>query len=109
MRDKHRMPVQSPRLVFPLPRQLDQRLEVGLRSIGAHRKIGLDCRSATLADRRPAQDLAAAMVRLGMAWAFVRYSLDYVEVEPRARAENLGVHAHSCQPAREWRAQPRQQ
>jgi hypothetical protein len=32
------------------------------------------------------------MVRLGMAWAFVRYSRDYVEFEERAKAESLGVH-----------------
>ena len=50
-------------------------------------------------------DLSAAMVQLGMAWAFVRYSRDYVELERWARAENLGVHAHGCQPAWEWRRQ----
>jgi endonuclease YncB( thermonuclease family) len=44
--------------------------------------------------RANGSDLGAAMVRLGMAWAFVRYSRDYVELEQRARAENLGVHAH---------------
>src|SRR5262245_1415530 len=37
-------------------------------------------------------DLGAAMVRLGMAWAFVRYSRDYVDQEAKARAEKLGVH-----------------
>jgi endonuclease YncB( thermonuclease family) len=60
--------------------------------------------------RADGDDLSAAMVWLGMAWAFVRYSRDYVELEERARAENLGVHAHGCQPAWEWRAEhaPRQ-
>jgi endonuclease YncB( thermonuclease family) len=47
------------------------------------------------------------MVQLGMAWAFVRYSRDYLQLEQRARTESLGVHAHNCEPAWEWRAQQR--
>jgi endonuclease YncB( thermonuclease family) len=47
------------------------------------------------------------MVQVGMAWAFVRYSRDYVDVEAQAKAENLGVHARSCVPAWEWRARQR--
>jgi len=47
--------------------------------------------------------LSAAMVALGMAWAFPRYSWDYVGHEERARRENLSVHAFRCQPAWEWR------
>ncbi len=54
--------------------------------------------------RADGDDLGAAMVRLGMAWAFVRFSR--VRLEDRARSENLGVHAYPCQPA--WRAQQRQ-
>lgn len=54
--------------------------------------------------RADGSDLGAAMVRAGHAWAFVRYSRDYVEQEREARAEGLGVHAHGCQPAWEWRA-----
>jgi endonuclease YncB( thermonuclease family) len=53
-------------------------------------------------------DLGQSMVAAGMAWAFVRYSRDYVDVEERARAEQRGVHARACQPAWEWRAQHRQ-
>ncbi len=49
-------------------------------------------------------DLGATMVRLGMAWAFVRYSHDYVEQEAKAKSDKLGVHAHPCVPAWEWRA-----
>ena len=49
-------------------------------------------------------DIQAAMVRSGMAWAFVRYSSDYVREEDQAKAERLGVHAHGCEPAWEWRA-----
>ena len=36
--------------------------------------------------RADGDDLSAAMVQLGMAWAFVRYSRDYVQLEERARA-----------------------
>jgi endonuclease YncB( thermonuclease family) len=50
-------------------------------------------------------DIQAAMVRAGMAWAFVRYSHDYVGQEAEANAEHLGVHAHQCLPAWEWRAE----
>ncbi len=57
--------------------------------------------------RAGAEDLGAIMVREGMAWAFLRYSQDYVQEEARARADGLGVHAHGCIPAWEWRAQDR--
>ena len=63
------------------------------------RRIGL-CRA-------DGEDLGAAMVRLGYAWAFVRYSRDYVAEEAEARSENLGVHGHACQPAWQWRAERR--
>ena len=53
------------------------------------------------------EDLGATMVREGMAWAFVRYSRDYVDQEARAKADRLGVHAHDCVTAWEWRAQNR--
>lgn len=53
------------------------------------------------------QDIGAAMVRAGMAWAFVRYSSDYVAEEAEAKAAILGIHAHGCQPAWEWRAERR--
>lgn len=49
-------------------------------------------------------DLGKTMVRLGMAWAFTRYSQDYVGQEALARQERLGVHAHDCVPAWDWRA-----
>ena len=58
--------------------------------------------------RASGEDLSAIMVREGMAWAFVRYSRDYVDQEARARTERLGVHGHDCAPAWEWRTQQRQ-
>ena len=39
-----------------------------------------------------------------MAWAFVRYSSDYVQ-EEQVKADRLGVHAHGCGSAWEWRAE----
>ena len=52
-------------------------------------------------------DIQAVMVRTGRAWAFVRYSRDYTDQEGAAPAERLGVHAHGCQPAWEWRSDRR--
>lgn len=53
------------------------------------------------------EDLGAILVREGFAWAFTRYSNDYVSDEARARSAKVGVHAHSCLPAWEWRTQQR--
>lgn len=57
--------------------------------------------------RAGGEDLGALMVRSGMAWAFVRYSSDYIEQEARAKSAGVGVHAHGCVPAWEWRAAQR--
>lgn len=54
--------------------------------------------------RASGEDLGAILVSEGLAWAFVRYSNDYVRQEERAKAARLGVHAHGCVPAWEWRA-----
>lgn len=54
-------------------------------------------------------DLGAILVREGMAWAFTRFSIDYVDQQEEARIANRGVHEHDCQPAWEWRAQHRAQ
>jgi endonuclease YncB( thermonuclease family) len=53
--------------------------------------------------RADGEDISAAMVRAGMAWAYVEYSRDYVKQEAAAKADRIGVHAHGCQPAWEWR------
>jgi endonuclease YncB( thermonuclease family) len=55
--------------------------------------------------RADGMDVQAAMVRSGMAWAFTQYSADYVREEAEAKSERLGIHAHACQPAWEWRAE----
>jgi len=48
-------------------------------------------------------DLSAAMVERGLAWASVRDSAAYVDVERRAATNGVGLHAHKCVPAWEWR------
>lgn len=57
--------------------------------------------------RADGRDLGAAMVRAGMALAFVRYSSDYVQDEAWVKAKRLGLHAHDCIPPWDWRAQRR--
>jgi endonuclease YncB( thermonuclease family) len=57
--------------------------------------------------RASGEDLGAIMVREGLAWAFTRFSVDYVDQQEEARTANRGVHAHDCAPAWEWRAQQR--
>lgn len=57
--------------------------------------------------RAGGEDLGAIMVRDGYAWAFVRYSADYVGQEERAMANRVGVHGHGCAPAWEWRTRNR--
>jgi endonuclease YncB( thermonuclease family) len=57
--------------------------------------------------RASGEDLGAILVREGFAWAFIRYSSDYVGAERQAKAAKLGVHAHGCEPPWEWRAQQR--
>jgi len=45
------------------------------------------------------------MVSAGMAWAFARYSSDYIGQEKAAIGARLGVRAHDCMKAWDWRAQ----
>jgi endonuclease YncB( thermonuclease family) len=52
-------------------------------------------------------ELNAEMVRRGMAWAFVKYSRTYVEIEAEARALRIGIFEGSSEPAwvyrqRQW-------
>lgn len=51
------------------------------------------------------QDVNAAMVRQGHAWAFVKYSATYVNEEALARKESLGIWQGESTPAWEYRAQ----
>ena len=52
-------------------------------------------------------DLGASMVSAGMAWAFTRYSSDYVGQERVAIGARLGVHKHDCEKPWDWRARSR--
>ncbi len=52
-------------------------------------------------------DLNAAMIRHGLAWAFLRYSQTFEAQERAARAAALGVWSSSCLPAWEFRAKRR--
>lgn len=83
----------------PTP-SIDRRAQHHLRGKGPRQygRIVAICRPS-------GEDIGTIMVREGMAWAFVRYSRDYVDQEAKAKAEQLGVHAHGCQSAWEWRAQ----
>lgn len=50
------------------------------------------------------QDINAAMVEQGNAWAYRRFSDDYAAVEDRARAEGVGIWQAPTEPAWEYRA-----
>jgi endonuclease YncB( thermonuclease family) len=53
------------------------------------------------------KDLGAELVKAGMAWAFTRYSSDYVKEERAAISARSGVHAHDCMKSWDWRRQSR--
>ena len=57
--------------------------------------------------RADGEDLGTAMVRAGMAWAFTRYSSDYVGAEWAAIDARAGIHSHDCIPPWDWRARSR--
>jgi len=57
--------------------------------------------------RANGQDLGAAMVRAGMAYAFTRYSGDYVAQEKAAIVSRTGLQAHDCEKPWDWRARGR--
>lgn len=57
--------------------------------------------------RADGQDLGKAMVRLGAAVAFTRYSTMYLADEEAARSEGLGVHGRDCETPWQWRAAQR--
>ena len=50
-------------------------------------------------------DLGAALVSEGLAWAFARYSRDYVATEEQARAARLGVWRGAAEAPWEYRAE----
>jgi endonuclease YncB( thermonuclease family) len=54
-------------------------------------------------------ELNREMVRSGLAWAFRRYSNDYIADEQQAREHRLGVWNSEAIPPWEWRRQKRAQ
>lgn len=50
-------------------------------------------------------EINADLVRQGLAWAFVKYSQRYVEIEKEARAAKRGIWQAETKPAWEWRAE----
>lgn len=50
------------------------------------------------------RDLGAELVRLGQAWAFVRYSSEYLGQEKEARAAKRGIWQADTQPAWDFRS-----
>ena len=50
-------------------------------------------------------EINADVVRQGLAWAFVKYSQRYVEIEAEARAAKRGIWQAETKPAWVWRAE----
>jgi endonuclease YncB( thermonuclease family) len=70
------------------------------------RNLGLEKYGRTLATCYiDGLDINAQMVKLGLAWAFVRYSNGYVAEEANARVAKLGIWQGAATPAWEFRAQ----
>ena len=79
------------------------------RLLGGHdvrcESVGLDKYGRTLGHCFVgALDVNAEMVRQGLAWAFVKYSHAYVEVEAEARALKVGIWQGEAIPAWDYRS-----
>jgi endonuclease YncB( thermonuclease family) len=53
-------------------------------------------------DKEP--DINARLVEWGLAWAYIRYTNDYVSLEAVARSQRIGIWQAKTQPAWEFRA-----
>ena len=51
------------------------------------------------------KDMNAAMVKAGLAWAFRKYSADYVAQEEKAKSDRVGIWQADTQTAEAYRAQ----
>lgn len=49
-------------------------------------------------------DIGQWLVANGLAWAYTKYSRDYVDAEAKAKSARHGVWAAQCTPAWDWRA-----
>lgn len=50
------------------------------------------------------QDLSQSMAAAGMAWSYPAQSADYTVADSNAMIQVMGIHAHPCMKAWEWRA-----
>ena len=66
------------------------------RGLDKYRRVLAVCRAGDV-------DVNAEMVRRGYAWAFVRYSRDYVALEAQARAAGIGIWSGEATPAWDYR------
>lgn len=66
---------------------------------------GIDRYKRTLAvvTNEQAGDINGAMVLQGMAWAYTQYSWRYGVQQAMAKGQHVGIWAHDCVPAWEWR------
>jgi endonuclease YncB( thermonuclease family) len=66
---------------------------------------GIDRYKRTLAvvTNEQAGDINGAMVLQGMAWAYTQYSWRYGVQQAMAKSQHVGIWAHDCVPAWEWR------
>ena len=67
--------------------------------IGWRHSRGPVCR---LTDAEP--DIGAKLVSSGLAWAFVKYSSDYIALEVQPRRQKVGIWQSKTQPPWEYRA-----
>ena len=90
------------RVAITFLRGLMQGREVACEAVASTRK-GTTLALCTM----DGEDLGAAMVAAGMAWASTRHSNDYIAEEAQANIDRLGLHDHDCAPAWEWRTHQR--
>jgi endonuclease YncB( thermonuclease family) len=81
----------------------------GLKKMLAGRRVNCQSRGHDKYDRVlgvcfvDGRDINAEMVRTGLAWAFVKYSQSYVDVEAEARAKKAGVWRGKSEPPWDFR------
>ena len=50
------------------------------------------------------EDIAATLVRKGLAWAYTKYSVRYLPEERLAKRERAGIHGRGCDRPDDWRS-----
>ncbi len=75
----------------------DRLVECEERGLDKYKRLLGICRAA-------GTDINAALVRMGLAWAFVRYSRTYTREEAEARAARVGIWSGTAQAPWDYRA-----